>query len=365
MRRTVIRLACAAMLVAAASSVAGCGDDGGLPDFDPLASQAALDGALAEFVEDNGGLESLAGLGDFISAIAGGDGGPSLSALGPAGSRDQPSGLGRRSTLRVMSALAGRRSVEAVGVAERIPVELLGATCVWDLELVNYLDDPGRTGAPPDGIRFILYTLEANDLPDPSLTEIGRIDIIDHSALPNVGISLETVEGGSPSVVYDVTGPTTPGIDVTMDGFLGAGADRLPFTFGASGDLANFSLTYRITADEFDADYAVALDFLGNVTIVSSFSDAASGTTVGFVLGFDSRRAVREGSGIAFEGREVGLYSGSSEELALTPAPGSPFSEEELNVLDQMSSTLDVFLLTLLELAEFGLNSAGASLLAH
>src|SRR5688572_4347127 len=96
--------------------------------------------------------------------------------------------------------------------AALIPVmraSVLGKTFVYDASARKYLPDATRTGAPPNGVRFILYETAANGDPIPG-REVGYADLTDErrSSASTAGIRLVVVSGGVTYLSYsfDLTG---------------------------------------------------------------------------------------------------------------------------------------------------------------
>ncbi|MCL5460153.1 hypothetical protein M3M33_16060, partial [Loigolactobacillus coryniformis] len=54
----------------------------------------------------------------------------------------------------------------------------LGQTLVYDMVTDQYVVDPKRTGAPRNGVRFIVYEVNGEQRPNPA-REIGYADLLD------------------------------------------------------------------------------------------------------------------------------------------------------------------------------------------
>lgn len=66
--------------------------------------------------------------------------------------------------------------------ASAIPLDQLGKTFVWNFDLHRYVPDPTLTGAPADGVRFLLYTWDApNGQPQAPLARVGYVELYDVS----------------------------------------------------------------------------------------------------------------------------------------------------------------------------------------
>lgn len=114
-----------------------------------------------------------------------------------------------------------------------------GRTFVYDAALDDYRVDSTRTGAPVNGVRFILYDVDASDRPIPT-QEIGYADLLDDSPVigDEVVLRLVAVERNSTVLDYRTRavqfGEGTGRVEV--NGFVVDGADRLAFTIGIDGE---------------------------------------------------------------------------------------------------------------------------------
>jgi len=126
--------------------------------------------------------------------------------------------------------------------AALIPImqpSVLGKTFVYDPGTRTYVPDPSRTGAPPNGIRFVLY--ETTAAGEPILnSEAGYADLTDdnRSSATTAGVRLVVVIGGVTRLSYsfDLTGSfESAAFDVR--GFLTDGSERLEFSIKTSQQL--------------------------------------------------------------------------------------------------------------------------------
>ena len=133
-------------------------------------------------------------------------------------------------------------SATADAGAALIPVmqpSVLGKTFVYDASTRTYAPDASRTGAPPNGVRFVLYETGGNGEPVPG-REIGYADLTDErrSSPTTAGVRLVVVSGGITHLDYsfDLTGSLHAATFV-VQGFLSDGTDRLNFSIRASSQL--------------------------------------------------------------------------------------------------------------------------------
>ena len=101
------------------------------------------------------------------------------------------------------------------------------------------MPDAARTGAPPNGVRFVLYETAANGDPIPG-REVGYADLTDErSASPSTaGVRLVVVSGGVTYLSYsfDLTG-SLDAAKFDVRGFLSDGTERIDFTISTSQQL--------------------------------------------------------------------------------------------------------------------------------
>ena len=123
-----------------------------------------------------------------------------------------------------------------------IPVmrpSVLGTTFVYDPSVRKYVPDPARTGAPSNGVRFILYEVDPNEDPLTS-KEIGYADLTDErrSSASSAGVRLEAVIGGVTKLAYsfDLTG-SVQAAQFDVFGYIADGGDRLDFSIKTSQQL--------------------------------------------------------------------------------------------------------------------------------
>lgn len=111
------------------------------------------------------------------------------------------------------------------GVARvpRLPSEIRGTTLVLDPETLRYVPDPERSGAPENGVRFILYPVNPVTQQPVLDAEIGYADLIDEGEeLPDgIALRLEVVSGDVAYLDYRVSaGGTETSGSLTAAGFI-------------------------------------------------------------------------------------------------------------------------------------------------
>ena len=71
--------------------------------------------------------------------------------------------------------------------------EALGSTYIYDPALRRYVVAPGRSGAPANGVRFILYAVNPVTHEPISAVEIGYADLLDEGVARPTGIDLRLI----------------------------------------------------------------------------------------------------------------------------------------------------------------------------
>jgi hypothetical protein len=114
----------------------------------------------------------------------------------------------------------------------------LGKTLVWDATGKKYVVSD-RTGAPANGVRFVLYENDAAGQPDPA-KEIGASDLTDEKAasLTSAGLRLKVTSKGTTYLDYafDVSG-SIAAVVVNVKGFMSDGTNKVDFEIATTGQL--------------------------------------------------------------------------------------------------------------------------------
>jgi hypothetical protein len=90
-----------------------------------------------------------------------------------------------------------------------VPAEVAGKTFLYDPTTGSYSAST-RTGAPSNGVRFILYAVDpVSYMPVEPLTETGYVDVIDQSGGTTQGARVVVVSGGITYIDYEVSASST------------------------------------------------------------------------------------------------------------------------------------------------------------
>lgn len=243
--------------------LAAC-DDGTGPDadgpFDPASSAADLQVVQSAF--DTPVFASLASMSGRFSQIYGA---PALAStlmdagwdLATAGESWQLQEAGDR----IAGALYNTSAAALL-----IPENFRGRTYVHHPEEGYYFDEE-RTGAPANGMRFILY--EVNPVTnEPGATEIGYVDILDESTDAALVARLIVVSGQTEFMNYTVSASGLLGsISFGVNGFITDGTDQvdldLATSFSSTFASESVEITYVIGVPtrDFNLTASLVLEF--------------------------------------------------------------------------------------------------------
>lgn len=236
----------------------GCGkSDSTAPDapFDPSGTTSDIASVESAYESDAMyGFQSAmpaisATLGESSAAVALRAAPSKIMAKGKSGAREYAAALARIYT----QPTAGMRPV---GSRAAILEEHLGVTFVRNAETLEY-EASDRTGAPSNGVRFIVYTVNPiSGQPVTPLQEVGYADIEVTQTATSASIRIELVSGTVTYLDYTVaaTGSQTA-VAVNVSGFVSNGEDRV-----------NFDLDMHVDTDDniFTFDYALTVPTRGN-----------------------------------------------------------------------------------------------------
>jgi len=296
--------------MALALLAAACSDNSVAPKSpaDPQATAAEL--AALGTVFNAAPLQSLSSVSTSITPSA-----PApLAALALAGStnpldhstRLQPYAR-RIDAARVFARLL-KPEMSVNAVAALFPPALVGKTFEWDFTALQY-DTTARTGAPSNGVRFILYAIDPLTLepagPAPG-TEVGYIDLKDEGSAsqPKVHVIVAGVGGAPVYVDYTVTLTSqSPSVKITTAGYItnGAGSpDSLRFNGAITAALSGSSSSTTVVVTEdvsFDVNsHAIHVRNWQRVTITQSGNELALSLRLSFRFEHAGEVVTLEGS---------------------------------------------------------------------
>ena len=213
---------------ALALALAGCKNDGASPsEFNPQGTSA--DVAAAQDAFASGPTASFAAVSPDISLALGGS---PLVASSAALALSHPSKASERYARQIAALVSGGGSAIQASVVG-IPVEVAGKTFVWDESTDTYVVSD-LTGAPSNGVRFLLYAVDPVTLrPVEPVVETGYVDVIDQSTSSLADVRIKVVEGNVTYLDYQVEASATASSGlVTISGYAFNGTTRANFTLG-------------------------------------------------------------------------------------------------------------------------------------
>jgi hypothetical protein len=318
----------------AVSIFAACDDDPTAPtgsDLDPVAAEQALDQASSQFFENNQAVQGLEYFGDFM-----------IGALGVDVTAFDLLTLAKADRLQSIPNVL--RTSVAEGMADspqRIPVGALGITFVYNPDTDQY-EASARTGAPANGVRFILYAVDpilGLPIEDPDLIEVGHIDIIDTSSFPTVNIALEAVISSVGTVMdVDVTGTLSQtAVIIDLEGYLSDGSDQLPFTLSLDATETNFSTEFDFSTAGFDVNLALTGVEETDGSITFEITDGTNIVVFSLIV---AGGVIQDGSGIVFGTDQIAVISGTLDNPTLTGGNGD-LTQEELSALQNLFAAME------------------------
>jgi hypothetical protein len=165
------------------------------------------------------------------------------------------------------------RGIEAVGPARSrasttppLPVDILGTTFEWDSAEDGYAITE-RTGAPTEGIRFILY-----DRTTTPLVENGFVDLTDESGASSDRLGVHLLQDGITRLDYDVeVTETTNAESTSIAGFVTDGFGGVDFeavqVVSTTDEGFQVDLAYALSLAS--RPLVIGLDFVLNLSLIA------------------------------------------------------------------------------------------------
>lgn len=269
------------LAASAALVLAACGDDdnGGAP-FSAEGTSSDVNAVSSAF--SSPAMSSLTWSANGIDGVFGA---PlvtsSVQAINTAG---HSTGNLAESARRLGRSAASFNGSSAVHVALAvIPAEVLGKTFEYNTETAQYAAT-ARTGAPANGVRFILYAINpVTQVPVEPLAEAGYADLLDQSTATSNAMRLQVVSGSVTYLDYGVSGngDETAG-HALIDGFVTNGTTLVNFALDNSYSAAangSIGFDYSLDAPSLDIElkYLVAVSQVSTPDAVADVDVTVSG----------------------------------------------------------------------------------------
>ena len=324
------------LAVLALTVLAGCGGDSNAPDapFDPAGTSSDINAIESSF--DSPAVSGFVAASSAISAVLGES--PAALAVRAVPSKALVTGgkpaVGHYATvLAEASRPAGAISPSLSTAA--IPAEYLGVTFTYDVETDQYVPSE-LTGAPANGVRFIVYAVNAiSGQPIEPLVEVGYADIVTTESATAASVQIELVSAGVTYLDYTVgINGNTSGATLTVTGFVSNGDDRV-----------NFDLDTHITQTSVGVDYTLTvptrggfrIDFEGESTEGSVTSTLEARGPHGTVTISGSQTGTTATFDVEVNGELFAtITTTGSEPPVIAGADGQPLTDAELQALAEV-----------------------------
>lgn len=232
-------------------------------------------------------------------------------------------------TLRSVSAVEG--SLEAL-----LPADLLGVTFEWDEVESGYVATE-RTGAPANGIRFILY-----DRTTSPPVENGFVDVTDESDPSADRLSVHLEKEGVTRLEYDVeVVETTTGASISVGGFVTDGDSRVDFDVleavsqTSSGFVVDLEASMSLAGQPLSVELAYSIDFGETIGVSLNTSFVNGANTLAIHLDQNGEGALQ--GNVEWNGELVMTVEddGTGEPTFLGPE-GDPLTVAEAQAIEEM-----------------------------
>ncbi len=311
--------------------------------FDP--AESAADFAAASDAFETDVYASLAAMGDGFGTVAGA---PAFAA------QVVDAGWLTASSLQQWQLYGGEiaeafRSASAATLV--IPESFRGRTYEYDA-VQGWFYVPDRSGAPTNGMRFILYLV--NPITDePSTTEIGWVDVMDESTETAGVVRLSVWSAGAEYVNYTVSATLLVGsFALDIEGFVTDGTTQVDFSLRHSIDAtfatAQAEIDYQI--DVPSRDFSISANMVivfdagtesGSITIEASFTQGANNVLIQGTFDEQNAGGTLE---IFVNGSLFATMTMSGESITVAGPDGAELSQAHMEALREITDALgDVF----------------------
>jgi hypothetical protein len=333
-------------VLALATLMAGCGGDSTAPDapFDPAGTSSDLGAMEASFDSP-----AMAGFGSAAAAISSVLGESSAAAAVRAVPTKALVTRGRPGARHYAATVAEAYvrptgGMRPVAGSAAILEEHLGVTFTYNAETDTY-EASELTGAPDDGVRFIVYAVNAiTGVPVEPLVEVGYADITASETASSASVRIVLVSAGVTYLDYSIgaTGSESAAT-VSISGFVTNGDDRV-----------NFDLDNQINFDDELAIESVTLDYTLIVPTRGGFridfeTEATQATATstleargphGTVTITGNQTSTTGSFEVEVNGELFATVTTTGSETVITGADGEALTEQELETLGDL---LDIF----------------------
>jgi hypothetical protein len=329
-----------AALAASALLLGGCSDSTA-PNapFDPARAEADL--AAIETVMSSQQLTAFSTMSLYFD-VGGGASAAVSSARAMLSSGQVTPATARQVAMAAAQGLALRTSGGSAPSLAVLPSEVLGTTFVFDPETESYVASD-RTGAPANGVRFIVYAIDPLSGTPIVGTEVGHADLIDTSpsSQTSAGVRLVLVGGSTTYLDYAFTATGTQNSALLgVNGFLTDGTTRVNFDIDASMAFAQEQLSididFSFTVPSRSFSITGAMDGIAGSTGGSgevSLTIVSGGTHVRFEIAEDASTL---NATVYVNNKIFATITGDPESPTVAGAGGAELTAEEAEALGEL-----------------------------
>jgi hypothetical protein len=332
------------LLAAVCVALSGCGDSGPDAPFNPTGTSEDIQAVNATF--DSPTFTSFTVLSPLFDATLGGSALVSTSASAFNLRRNTTSGELRAAAVRTARRLAALAPATSKGAfsasSAAIPVEFAGKTFEYSGGAYVVTD---RTGAPANGVRFLLYAINPVTFQPEPLQEVGYVQLTDLSGGSSQGARVRVVSEGTTYLDYTVSVTATASSgQVNVTGFVSNGAIRANVNLRSTvTSAAGLTLLYAVSVPERDVSISLTLTATGleeqTAAIDISLSMSGPNGTISM-----SGQITETGGTLAVRvnGRTFATITSSGGSApVITGADGSPLTDEDMAALQSIFAITD------------------------
>ena len=334
-------------LAAAALALSGCGSESAAPmvPFNPAGASADFDAVNTTFGSPV--YTSFSTLSVLFDAALGGT--PLVSASAAAldvhggGTASELQAAAARSAELIARIVPRPAGAGFSASSAAIPAQFLGKTFVYSGG--SYVVS-AETGAPANGVRFLLYALDpATLLPAVPLDPTGYVDLIDLSSGSTAAARVVVVSGTTTYLDYRVSATSTisSGL-VAVVGFVTDGTTKATFSLSSSLTYASgLTLSYSLDVPQRDLSIDLTMSASGLDPVASNIAVIldmrGQNGWVRLTGEFDATGATLN---VAINGTLFATITCSTGTApVITGAAGQPLAQDELDALQRVFEFAD------------------------
>jgi hypothetical protein len=213
------------------------------------------------------------------------------------------------------------------------PVDVLGKTFVWDTTLNRYVRNATLTGAPSNGVRFVLYLMGDTLLGRPRLPlqTVGSVDLTDQSTNLSNKLGVQVKYLSQVIADYTIAGTlTTSGLTLRAQGYLTDAVTRLDFDFSITVSQTGLTVNYTLSGSNGFAATLVATLNLQTGAGTVTWQVTNGGNTV--EVTFTGTGSTVTGQ-VLFNGGVVATVTGTGSNPTITGSGGRTLSAADIQAL--------------------------------